>query len=166
MPYSNTEIDEQATALLKAVFGSLDAVLFPIDLNQITQYCGLSVMQGTFKEPGLEGVLDRQKQTIYLAENAALPYQNFTAAHELGHFKLHADKKVDTFSMHDLNSLMQRAAKGGEEAEADRFAASLLMPEKSFRAIWEATKDLEKISNIFGVPMVVVLYRLQSLHLY
>lgn len=162
---SQRQIDKRAQSLLQAVFGDTENLKFPIDINKLIEYCGLSVKQGKFQIPDLEAALDRKARVIYLEEGDSPENQSFAAAHELGHFKLHDYKTEDVFTMYDLNNILEREHTGGPEAEADRFAASLLMPEKTVRSMWDVTKDVSKLSKIFGVPMVVVRYRLKALGL-
>jgi Zn-dependent peptidase ImmA (M78 family) len=159
------KIDKKAIALLERTFGSLDAVKFPLDLNKVVESCGLSVRQGEFApDSDLEGALDRQKHTIYLSESDSYEGKNFTTAHELGHFKLHEEVETDLFTMHQLQGLLVRQGKNPREDEADQFAASLLMPEKALKSLWEVTHDTETLSKIFGVPEIAVRYRLAQLN--
>ncbi len=55
---------------------------------------------------------------------------NFTMAHELGHYFLHCDHS-DTNKERPL--VFTRYGSGRDEAQANRFAAALLMPAEEFR---------------------------------
>lgn len=157
-------IDDRATNLLTSVFGSISAVKLPIDLNEIARYCNLTVQQGDFENKDLEGALDRSKRTIYLSEKDTFDRKNFTLAHELGHFKLHEDINTELFFMHQLTHLLT-PTEDEKEGAADWFAASLLIPEQLLKSLWEVNKDIESLSNIFGVPKVVMRYRIDNLNL-
>jgi Zn-dependent peptidase ImmA (M78 family) len=159
-------IDNDALALLKTVFSDIDSIKLPIDLNRIVNHCKLTIRQGEFHDSNLEGALDRTSRTIFLSENDTFEGKNFTLAHELGHFKLHSGIKTDIFTMHQLNDLLIRQGDDPKEDQADLFASCLLMPEKSVRSLWDAAnKDIEMLSKIFGVPVVVAEFRLRNLKL-
>lgn len=160
------EIDDKARVLLQTVFGDIESIKLPIDLNPIVKHCGLTIRQGDFTDKNLEGALDRQRRTVYLSEKDSFEGKNFTLAHELGHFKLHEAVKTDLFTMLQLENLLTRQGNDPKEDQADLFAASLLMPEKLIRTLWEATnKNVENISFIFGVPRVAAVMRLKNLGL-
>lgn len=160
------EIDDTALALLKAVFGNIETMPLPIDLNRIVTYCGLVIKQGTFTtDLTTEGALDRKSKTIFLQEDDTQERKSFTAAHEIGHFKLHDNVKTDVFRMHDLDDLLTREGGDVQEDEADLFAASLLMPKKLVETFWNITKDASILAKIFGVPTVAVEFRLKKLKL-
>jgi Zn-dependent peptidase ImmA (M78 family) len=80
----------------------------------------------------------------------------FTAAHELGHLLLHGD----AFEVDATNEEPK------EEKEADRFAASFLMPQAAFLREWQGSagrpliQRVMKVKRIFHVSYATVLYRL------
>lgn len=160
------QIDEKALALLQTVFGDVESIKLPIDLNQIVKHCGLTIRQGRFSNSNLEGALDRQSKTIFLSEDDSFESKNFTLAHEIGHFKLHEDVKTDIFTMYQLKSLLIRQGEDSKEDQADMFAASLLMPARLIKSLWEATnKNVESVAKIFGVPPIAAKFRLKELGL-
>ncbi len=159
-------IDQNTLALLESVFGNIESIKLPIDLNRIVRHYGLIIRQGVFPNPEVEGALDRSIRTVFLSEKDTFEEKNFTLAHELGHYKLHEELEKDVFTMHQLNNLLERQGKDTLEDQADQFAASLLMPKKLLESLWEATgKDVEAIAKIFGVPMPVATFRLRTLKL-
>ena len=91
--------------------------------------------------------------------NAAdiLPRRRFTAAHELGHFVLHREVmkrfRLDT----DQTLLETDVAADPMEADANRFAAELLMPEEVIRA-----RADELRAKYRACPRLVLAYRLAS----
>lgn len=101
--------------------------------------------------------------------------KRFTFAHELGHFFLHKDKLkwdhkifIDTdnnYSLFRRNSVHVRDEDKPLEAEANYFAAELLMPkdvvEKAYNEIW----SIEILSNVFRVSIEAMTYRLSNLGL-
>jgi len=163
---NQAQIDAKATALLTKVFGDIASLKLPIDLNQIVRHCGLTIRQGVFSDDELEAALDRQSKTIFLSENDTFERKNFALGHELGHFKLHENVETDIFTMHQIERLLTRHGDDPKEDQADLFAASLLMPEKLVKSLWEATSNnIESLSKIFGVPQEVAEFRLRTLKL-
>ena len=80
----------------------------------------------------------------------------FIIAHELGHFYLHSEKSKDPlfiYKYHEKNSNSDIES----EAEADFFAANLLVPEdglKSFMSKYKETKD-----NLFAINEASLYYQ-------
>ncbi len=160
------DIDNQAAELLKNVFGNIDTLKLPVDLNKVAQYCNLNVRQGTFKDATLEGALDRASRTIYLSEDDTFEGKNFAMAHEIAHLKLHEGVKTDLFYMHQLKELLNADENDSSaESEADHFAASLLVPESILKSLWAVNKNIESLAKIFGVPEIVLRYRIKVLKL-
>jgi len=87
--------------------------------------------------------------------------KRFTIAHEIGHYILHSilqeSRPIIAFRTEGSN----RA-----EAEANCFAAELLMPRKQFKEIFQETKgDFIKISSKFHVSSEAVYWRAVNLNL-
>lgn len=88
--------------------------------------------------------------------------QQFTMAHELGHYFLHRETigEID-------DSILFRADGFGEpgpEREANLFAAELLMPDEEFLgSIRKFNGNVDDISNYFGVSSLAVRIRADSL---
>jgi Zn-dependent peptidase ImmA (M78 family) len=160
-------IDDKTTALLTDVFGKVDDIKLPIDLNVIADYCNLKILQGSFKNNNVEGALDRSNKTVYLLQDDSFERKNFTLAHEIGHLKLHEDVKTELFFMQQLDQIadLQTHPEDDIEADADKFAASLLIPEPLIKSLWKINRNVEYLAKIFGVPMVVMRYRLKALKL-
>lgn len=161
---NTTDIDEKANDLLKSVFGDVDGIKLPIDLNEIAQYCDLKVLQGSFKDKDVEGALDRGSKTVYLSEDDTFDRKNFTLAHELGHLKLHSEVSTELFFMHQLTDLdLLVDSEDEKEAAADQFAAALLIPEQALKSLRKVNKNTIDLARIFGVPPAVMRYRLKKL---
>jgi Zn-dependent peptidase ImmA (M78 family) len=159
------EIDKMTEQVLVNTFGDIDSIAFPIDLNKVVDLYGLTIKQGTFDEPDLQGAFDRNDKSIYLSGEDDFPNKNFTLAHEIGHYKLHEEVKTDIFTMHQLNNIMDRKGKDKLEDQADSFASSLLMPKKVFTKFWKLTRSVPTLVAIFGVPSVAVRLRMNDLNL-
>lgn len=160
------KIDAKTLLILKEVFGDLNTVKLPINLNKIAEHYHLKIKQGIFANDQIEGAFDRPSETIFLSEEDDFEKKNFTLAHELGHYKLHTELERDVFTMHQLDDLLERQGKDTREDQADQFAASLLMPKQLVEQMWEASnKNIETMAKIFGVPILVATFRLKVLHL-
>lgn len=86
--------------------------------------------------------------------------QRFTIAHELAHYALHRKSREEfrdqNFFRNDCTDPM--------EAEANHFAATLLMPEPAFRKAAEALNgDIEAIAKSFKVSTMAVRVRAKIL---
>ncbi len=101
--------------------------------------------------------VDGPQQFRILPEATASEQRNqFTIAHELGHYFLHSnqgEKKIIAY----------RIGSGRREWEANWFAAGLLMPEKAFRKEWEKTNSVNILSNLFNVSISAVMARKDNL---
>ncbi len=99
--------------------------------------------------------------------------QNFTIAHELGHYFLHSEiiKSDETFVDNDdtlegrMLFLLDEEKSTIIETQANKFAASLIMPEKQVMKVWDTFKDIAECANIFNVPILTMTIRLTSLDL-
>lgn len=100
---------------------------------------------------------------------------HFTVAHELGHYFLHKEiirqskAIVDGDNTLDGQNILYRADtlenKSVLETEANNFAASLIMPEKLVRMVWEKLKDVEECARVFKVSVSAMSIRLERLKL-
>jgi hypothetical protein len=82
----------------------------------------------------LEGLLFRagDEAVAFVNASSILPRRRFTAAHELGHYLLHRDKMGSVLTDEKIDETDGKVA--AMEAEANCFAAELLMPEATLRA--------------------------------
>lgn len=95
------------------------------------------------------GMLDRKGSSVLLSSKQSFESMRFTAAHEIGHFKLHLDQQM--FRDRSLT------APGGPgrprvEQEADHFAACFLAPPKlvqlAFRARFNVPEPMTNTGTI------------------
>lgn len=83
----------------------------------------------------------------------------FTISHELGHYFLHSNQG-------EIQLKADRKGKAGRvEAEANMFAAGLLMPEQAFRKEYNKTKDIARVAAKFGVSTDAAEIRAKVLNL-
>jgi Zn-dependent peptidase ImmA (M78 family) len=148
----------------------------PVPVAEIAKTLGVDVRL----EPGeddLSGFLyrDRQRNRAIIGVNADHHpnRQNFTAAHELGHFLLHEfdDVHVDRQFKVWLRSETSSQGTDDEEKEANLFAAEFLMParflEKDVETIGEFDlldeKVIQRLAEDYGVSAQAMTFRLTYL---
>lgn len=104
---------------------------------------------------------------ITLPNHTSPERDRFTVAHELGHFVLHFLFPIANGTKSKEEGLeAQRFGSGPTEYEANRFAASFLMPETAFRqAHAEAEGELEKVARHFSVSLSAAAVRAKALGL-
>lgn len=117
---------------------------------------------------------------IAINENKSVARQNFTVAHELGHYFLHKEwltenaqsGLVDYSEIVDGEGMLLRPdeqpsdkATLQKEREANNFAAELLMPEDKVRQFWSLTHDVKECADAFQVSVAAMAIRLERLNL-
>ena len=123
----------------------------------------------------ISGFLFRKGTKAVIGVNALHPVtrQRFTVAHELGHFFLghHGEFFVDRKSLLFRDSKSERGT-DKSEVDANKFAATLLMPErlvlaelKRMDALEDDREAMEKIADKFGVSVQALSIRLANLDL-
>lgn len=142
-----------ATNVLLRAFG---VEVPPVDVKAIATKLGVAVHQ--VREPGWAGAIQWKDNTPYIFLKGDDPEgrQRFTLAHELGHLFLHDDG-----AMFRDNA---RFSGDAREAEANRFAAALLMPMWMLEPLVVRTsRSLEDLAQIFGVSGEAMTYQLENL---
>ncbi|HEY3375537.1 MAG TPA: ImmA/IrrE family metallo-endopeptidase [Candidatus Aquicultor sp.] len=155
--------EEAAKDVIIQSFGSIDSLELPIDLNVILEANALILKKGMFAESNVSGAFDRRSSTIYIAMDEPPERQAFTVAHEIGHFKLHAN--MDTELLYRQTMQFATAEIEKQEQIANWFAAALLMPADAVMRLWKTTKDVDELSRIFGVSKSAMYFRLINLKL-
>jgi hypothetical protein len=83
----------------------------------------------------IAGFMDRNARLIVIAQGFKRQWQRFTLAHEIGHWMLHTgttyfrERPISSMDFHDR-------CRPTVEIEADLFAAELLMPQRTLRAVF------------------------------
>ena len=117
--------------------------------------------------------------SVAINKNKPVVRQNFTVAHEFGHYFLHRQWLVDNaetvlvdFSNLDSEGMLLNSDTAptdeenmNKEREANHFAAELLMPEDKLRQFWELTTDVQKCAEAFQVSVVAMAIRLEKMGL-
>lgn len=133
----------------------------PLDVERLAIALGIEVRFETMP-PDISGSLENIDGS-YVIKSNSLHHPNrqrFTIAHEIGHYILHRKKKSsfldEVFFRDDTRSPM--------EAEANRFAADILMPEHRFRTfVRSSSSKVEDLADNFGVSPLAVRYRAKQL---
>jgi Zn-dependent peptidase ImmA (M78 family) len=123
-------------------------------------------------------IIKDSKKTIIINKNHHENRQRFTIAHELGHYILHAKGKRESLFI-DKKQVYNRNLKSSDgtniqEIEANRFAASILMPKvvildhitNAGEPFYEFSDDETSISylaKMLAVSNVAMTHRLSSL---
>ena len=111
---------------------------------------------------------------IIVNPNKPATRQQFTLAHEFGHYFLHkaildkGTKFIDGDPVLDSGTILLRednADPNQLEREANNFAASLIMPESLVKKAWETFKDIEACAKVFNVSGAAMSIRLERLGL-
>lgn len=156
-------IEQKAKDVLLSVYKKVEEIKPPIDISKILSANSFKVESGEFDDEDVVGYYDKKAKKISVSSDDIYQRQIFTVAHELGHFFLHADKEEEVFYRTQVINLDSEKQK--EEAEANWFAASLLMPKNLVLKYWELTKDIDIIAKIFGVSHTAAYFRLKNLQL-
>lgn len=148
----------------------------PINPKFIAEQKGIKVQEADLGE-GVSGaiVVKNGKAKIGYNPDEVSQRQNFTIAHELGHFCLHKDK-TEMFIDKSFYALRDERSSKGEyklEREANAFAAALLMPRSLLLKEVEKTNfdlgddsSLFKLANKFDVSTQAMSFRLANLNIF
>lgn len=151
-------INQEAQKVLDEVTSSA-----PVDVAAAAEKLGVKIFAAKLAEK-VSGVLVRDPSygsesgfVIFVDEDEPAVRQRFTAAHELGHFVLH--KEAVGHKNEDNYLLRSEGMSNRQEAEANRFAASLLMPfdliEEAMKNGITTPKDLAKHFKVSEIAMSI-----------
>jgi Zn-dependent peptidase ImmA (M78 family) len=130
----------------------------PVIIHELVENYGLTVFKAAFEDKEIAGYIDFDKKWIVVNNEDAGVRQNFSIAHELGHWIMHpAEVKADQNNIR----IVYRRPMGGEteplEIEANAFAAYLLVPEEMLKQYQEKS-DLELV-QLFNVSQSLIGFR-------
>lgn len=146
----------------------------PVDLDGIARRLGVQVLS-TFLPDEVSGSIERLQNgsyVIHVNSQHAETRRRFTLAHELGHFVSHrhllGQGTNDNRAYRTVRSEkhFNPAITQAHETEANRFAASLLMPEKILRDMYislgkPSADQLAKVFKVSGQAMEIRLNALK-----
>jgi Zn-dependent peptidase ImmA (M78 family) len=136
---------------------------YPTDLGAVSKALGIPIYSTSLAK-GVSGVLVRDSEAvggfvIHVDKDEPAVRQRFTAAHELGHFVLHKDMIGER--VEDNYLLRSDGFSNAVEAEANSFAANLLMPRDQIAKAMEAgIRTPEQLAKAFGVSLTAMSIRL------
>lgn len=184
--YAVTGDIEKLVCVTREYFGGKRAYSARIDLEDIFKSVGINIETISYHSRGALVAKD-QKGTFKIAsvinQDVHDPRERkFLLAHLLGHYFLHIQPKIaggdlaiqgiredtspmlrygqGTFQKHHLSKTEQ------QDAEADNFAAALLMPLGFIKRSLERTTDTNKLAQLFDLPIPVLTRRMESLGLW
>lgn len=130
----------------------------PVRVGALADALGLGVLRSTL-QPGISGQIEPSNDypsgfVIKVNRHEAKHRQRFTIAHEIGHFMLHRDKIGSGIKD---TKLYRSKLSNSMEAEANRYAANLLMPISELRKhlaelnLPRNQESANMLAGIFGV---------------
>ncbi|MDY6311323.1 MAG: ImmA/IrrE family metallo-endopeptidase [Cyanobacteriota bacterium] len=135
----------------------------PVNIRKLVLNYGLDLQFAVFGDNKICGFLDINEKKIWVNYNDNSKRQNFTIAHELGHWLLHReDIEKDPKSYKVLFRYPLGQTTDIRETEANKFAANLLVPTEMLKVCKKAKFSEEKMSVLFHVSPTVISYRLQQ----
>ena len=151
-------IDQEVQSVLDEVTSKA-----PVDVAAAARKLGVEIYAAGLA-PKVSGVLVRDPSyktasgfVIFVDQAEPAVRQRFTAAHELGHFVLHKDAVVH--KNEDNYLLRSDGMSNRQEAEANRFAAALLMPlpliEEAMKSGITSPKSLAAHFNVSEIAMSI-----------
>ena len=152
--------EQEANSLLKKECFAAPPVL----ADEIAKNVGLKVYSIGFSSldfpfGDISGFIDANTNTMYINSDEPPKRQNFTIAHELGHFILGHIKEEDYKLLFRKSQLERDKLK--IEKEANCFAANLLVPTTFIKKIISDYPFITnyQLSNLFGVSETVIRHR-------
>ncbi len=143
----------------------------PVDIFQVVQDEGLRLLIDDIEYDHSGFLLvEGGKATVVINRRHHPNRQRFTAAHELGHYFLHACEDDHIFVDKAYHrSPLSSTGIYQQEIEANRFAAALLMPEEFIiehtDGIDLTDLDIYRLADEFGVSEQAMTLRLANLQL-
>jgi len=136
----------------------------PVDPVKIARALGMSIWLADLpdNESGLISKRAGEPAAIYLNKNEPPSRQNFTCAHELGHWYERDSVADDEYSFVDRRD---DRPKDAHEWYAEHFAANLLMPMRAFIQAVDDGLPLWELETKFGVSRAAAGNRARNLGL-
>jgi Zn-dependent peptidase ImmA (M78 family) len=139
-------------------------IILPIPIQRIVAYYGLTLKIGKFDNSEVVGSYQRDTKVISVSQDDPYTRTSFTIAHELGHHFLHAEMPSEIF--YRAATYQPDVQDDKIEAEANCFAACLLMPLSKMKVFYPFLKnEPDKLADLFGVSKIAMNYRIKNLKL-
>lgn len=144
-------------------------VEFPISPIALAEKLGIRVSLSNSLGPNVAGVIVKDDKEagarIYLSEADGRNRQNFTCAHELGHFFSRQYLAESKYGFVDKRDDLSSSGEDADERWANKFAAELLMPAFAVRKFFADGLSVNKLAREFGVSEQAMGFRLRNLEL-
>ena len=140
----------------------------PFNVSPIANDLGITVLEDEMPQPDISGLIAKQpdgKIYIYVNQDENINRQRFTIAHELAHYYLHykSSDKDGVLSFVKHRNGIYSVDDSGEEAEANAFAAELLVPYFALEELWLAGyNDAAELARKFAVSTEMMVNRLKN----
>ena len=161
-------------SMIEELLAGYEITEAPVPVERIAKAKGARIFYQSL-EDNVSGFLYRDKTQAVIGVNThhAPARQNFTTAHELGHFLLHEQEQlhVDHEFRVRLRDDVSSLGTNDDEREANFFAASLLMPKRFLEEDLETEEYfdllgddfLSDLSRKYGVSTQAIVNRLKNL---
>ena len=146
----------------------------PFDPVTAAKKLGVRVYDTQFADAATSGIFRRGEDgvfEIHLDRHSSPKRVRFTAAHELGHWRLHREE-VGAVIDSDVNMYRRRpagdssaGAERSREFQANMFAVEFLMPAEKVAGAYALTKDIATLARLFDVSQEAMGYRIDELSL-
>ena len=136
----------------------------PIPVLEIAERNGVNVVFADFEEYSetVSGFCAFTKARLYVNADDRPERQNFTMAHELGHWILHRVYFVENPELYPVLPRFSEPDKADPlEKEANKFAACLLVPKRLLLPV--RTSPISALASVFGVSRTMMEFRAQNI---
>jgi len=146
----------------------------PVNIEAVIRALGIELDKKANLNSAIAGQIQKLSDGKYkISVNKAEHYfrQRFTMAHELGHYIFHRPLIGDGVD----DDKLYRSTEAGDfyntkiqqyhETEANKFAASILMPAPLVKKDWDENPDLKYLANLWQVSPSAMKIRLKSLRI-
>jgi Zn-dependent peptidase ImmA (M78 family) len=153
----------------EAILAQVNIDTAPVNPIAVAKRLGYSVNASLFRDSSTSGRVSVRDGKVRIDVNASDPPTRFryTIAHEIGHALLHLNA-VESGELTDSEEMFRNSSQGfrpAKEAEADRFAAALLMPATLVREKFQGNQDEKALARYFAVSPQAMHIRLEHLDL-
>ena len=135
----------------------------PIPVYEIAEQNGVNVVVVDFGKhsESVSGLCDFVNARLYVNAKDSTERKTFTIAHELGHWMLHRDIFAADPDRYPVLPRFSDPHRGDPlEMEANRFAATLLVPERLLAPVRGAS--ISQLAGIFGVSRSMMEFRIKN----
>lgn len=137
----------------------------PVDVYSMARDLGIEVIEKYLDEER-SGSIEKKhgKYIITVNKLHGEKRKRFTVAHEIGHFIFHADL-IENGAIIDDKLYRDARVGGANETQANRFAASILMPEKLINNLMQThgIYTISGLANILKVSESAMMIRAENL---